>query len=258
VFPVIASQILNLVEGTQATPLLRLPWPTGSLLPARLLPVETPGNAHLQLSEFTLMAKIPSSTPMGAVWLQLIQRDMPARFRILSQLQTIEILADMLQKTGNQTPAKTASPATQNNLPHHPMSASRLQLHEQGWSRLDTTALPWLATGTSGGNSIMLRDRSDGQDRGMVLRENHDGDFRLQGRLDLEHLGAVLFRLQGGMDTGHWNLTIHTSKSFILSELRSAMHTWTVTQEKQHPGLQSEVYAGLPEDTVSRFSKVRA
>lgn len=242
----------------QATPLLRLPWPNGSLLPARLLPAETPGNVRLQLSGFTLMAQIPPSTPMGAVWLQLIQRDMPARFHILSQLQTIEILADMLQKTENKIPAKIFSPATQNNLPHHPMSVSRPQLHEQGWSRLDTTALPWFTTGTPEGNSIMLRDRNDGQDRGMVLRESHSDGFRLQGRLDLEHLGAVLFHLQGNMDSRPWDLTIHTSKNSILSELRTAIHTWTVTQEEQHPGLQSEVHAGLPEDTASRFSKVRA
>lgn len=256
-FPVITPQILNLVEGVQATPLLRLPWTNGSLLPARLLPVETPGNAHLQLSGFTLMAKIPSSTPMGTVWLQLIQRDMPARFRILSQSQAIEILADMLQKTETRLPAKTPSPATQNNVPHHPLPASQPQLHEQGWSRLDTTALPWFTTGTPEGNSVMLRDRNDGQDRGMVLRESHGDDFCLQGRLDLEHLGAVLFHLQGRMDTEHWNLAIHTSKNFILSELRAAIQAWTATQEKQHPGLQSEVHAGLPKDTTSHFSKVR-
>ncbi|MDQ6957874.1 MAG: hypothetical protein Q9M24_02045 [Mariprofundaceae bacterium] len=257
-FPIITPQILNLVEGAQAGPLLRLPWPNGSLLPARLLPVETPGNARLQLSGFTLMAQIPPSTPMGTVWLQLIQRDMPARFRILSPSQAIEILADMLQKTENKTPTKTSSPTTQNNIPNHLLPASQPQLHEQGWSRLDTTALPWFATGAPEGNSVMLRDHNDGQDRGMVLRESHGDDFSFQGRLDLEHLGAVLFHLQGSMDAGSWNLAIHTSEKFILSELRTAIQAWTVTQEKQHPGLQSEVHAGLPEDTASRFSKVRA
>lgn len=204
------------------------------------------------------MAQIPPSTPMGAIWLQLIQRDMPVRFRILSQSQAIEILADILQKAENQATAKTSSPTTRNNTPHHPLPVSQPQLHEQGWSRLDTTALPWFTTGTPEGNSVMLRDRNGGQDRGMVLRESHGDDFCLQGRLDLEHMGAVLFHLQGGMDTGHWSLTIHTSKSFILSELRTAIQAWTATQEKQHPGLQSEVHAGLPEDTASHFSKVRA
>jgi len=204
------------------------------------------------------MAQVPPSTPMGEIWLQLIQRGMPAKFRILSQSQAIETLADMLQKTGKQSPAKTPSPATHN----HPVQQSRptfqSQWHEQDVPRLDTTGLPWLATGAPESNSVMLRDRNSGQERGMVLGESHDDGFRLQGRLDLEHLGAVLFRLQGDHDAKHWNLTLHTPNNSILSELRAAIHTWASTQMKQHPDLRSEVLAGLPEDSTSCFAKVQA
>jgi len=255
--PIIASQALNLVEDLKASSLLRLPWPNDSLLPARLLPTGIPGNARLQLPGFTLMAQVPPSTPMGEIWLQLIQRDMPAKFRILNQSQAIETLSEILQKTEKQSSTKIPS-ATRNPAPRQSQPVPQPQWHEQGSSRLDIAGFPWLATRVPEGNSVMLRDRNSGQERGMVLGESHHDGFRLQGRLDLEYLGAVLFRLQGNYDAKHWNLTLHTPNNDILSELRAAIHTWTSTQIKQHPNLNSEVLAGLPEDSTSYFAKVQA
>ena len=255
-FPLVAPQFLNLVEGMQAGSLLQLPWPNGSMLPARLLPTDIPGNVRLQLPGFTFVAQVPPSTPMGEIWLQLIQRNMPARFRILSQSQAIETLAGMLQKTGKQSPGKTPSSATQAHTTQ-PSQAVQHQ-HEQGVPRLDTTGLPWVATEVHDSRSMMLRDRDSGQERGMVLGEVHEDGFHLQGRLDLEHLGAILFCLQGDDDARHWDLTLHTPSHDVLSELRAAMHTWTATRMKQHPGLHSEVLAGLPEDSPSCFTRAQA
>jgi len=83
-FPIITPVMLNMPDLVQAGSQTRLPWPDGSVITARLVPTDAPGTALLMLGSYRLLAQVPPATPMGEVWLMLVNRQMPARFALLT------------------------------------------------------------------------------------------------------------------------------------------------------------------------------
>ncbi|MDX8402221.1 MAG: hypothetical protein R8K47_06275, partial [Mariprofundaceae bacterium] len=88
-----------------------LPWPNGALLPASLIPSADEGAMRLLLGRYRLMVRVPPNAPSGHVWLEVLQREMPARLRLLTAEQAARRLAEWLAangmlSTGPERPAK--------------------------------------------------------------------------------------------------------------------------------------------------------
>ena len=240
-FPIITPQLLSLPEGANTQASQRLPWANGSLLAAKLVPSDSPGMAQVVIGAYRLVAKVPPNTPMGEIWLQLVNRDMPAQFRQLSSTQVETELAKMLQKASSQS---TEAKAPKQNA-------------EQGWGKLDTGSLPFHADLAAHGNFLMIRDRENSH-RDVLLSSTIDADqFRLLGRVDLDQLGPVAFNLQGG-ENRDWHLKIFSINPQLLSYLRTHFSSWLQEEQAKHQGLDGEVIYGMPENMTALAKGVQA
>jgi len=235
-FPIIIPHQLSLPEGASAKQISqRLPWANGSLMAAKLSPTDTAGVAQLIVGSFRLTAKVPPSTPMGEIWLQLINRDMPAQFRLLNSNQAETVLAQMLQKT--------AAKSTENQ-------AAKQQNTEQTWSKLDTSSLPFAAEVAANGQHLMIQDRENSHHDVLLSSTIEDDQFCLFGRVDLEHLGSVAFNLQGG-ENSDWLMKVFSTNPQFLSYLRAHFNIWLKDEQEKHENLDGEVLYGMPENLVA-------
>jgi hypothetical protein len=240
-FPIIIPQQLSLPEGASKQVSQRLPWSNGSLMAAKLSPTDTAGMVQLIIGGHRLTAKVPPSTPMGDVWLQLINRDMPAQFRLLNSTQAEMVLAKMLQKSA---PNPTESQATKQNP-------------EQGWSKLDTGSLPFAAEVIAHGQHLTIQDRENSH-RDVLLSSTIEADqFCLLGRVDLEHLGSVAFNLQGG-ENCDWLMKVFSTNPQLLSYLRAHFNIWLKDEQEKHENLDGEVLYGMPESMAALSDRVQA
>lgn len=267
-FSIISPVTLNMPELGQAGSLNRLPWPDGSVVSARLLPSEVPGNALLILGSYRLLAQVPPNTPMGEVWLLLVNRQMPARFSVMNDAQVVQMLAGMLESERSQQ-AKGAGhkpPATQ-----LPGAISGAMEDGSDWPDLRTPqrhdgrqALPWSGEATGDGNTMLWYDRQDEQPRGMLNRRIEQQHFSLSGRVDLDRLGIISFSLKGrvaepsGDDdaTGSasavgggdaWQLSLQAQPGGQLNILRQSFDEWIGEQRPAFPEIRAEIVAGMPE-----------
>ena len=239
-FPVIIPQQLSLPEGASKQVSQRLPWSNGSLMAAKLSPTDTAGVAQLIIGGYRLTAKVPPSTPMGDIWLQLVNRDMPAQFRLLNSTQAETLLTKMLHKS--------AASSTE--------SQTTKQSAEQGWNRLDTSSLPFSAEVTAHGQYLTIQDRESGH-RDVLLSSMTDADqFSLLGRVDLEQLGSVAFNLQGG-EGCDWLLKVFSINPQLLSYLRAHFNIWLEDEQKKHESLDGEVIYGMPESMSELADRVQ-
>jgi len=240
-FPVITPQLLSLPEGASRQASQRLPWSDGSLIAAKLSPSDTADMARLIIDGYRLTAKVPPSTPMGDIWLQLIRRDMPAQFRLLDSTQAEAVLAKMLHKSADDS---AESRTTKQNTGH-------------GWSNLDTGSLPFAAEFTAHGQHLTIRDRENGH-RDVLLSSTIESDqFRLLGRVDLDHLGPVAFNLQGG-EHCDWLLKIFSLNPQQLSCLRAHFNIWLKDEQHKHKNLDGEVLYGMPESMAALADGIQA
>jgi len=239
-FPVSAAQLLNLPEGAASNANQRLPWTNGSLMSAKLTATDTAGVAQLLLGGFTLRAQVPPTTTMGHVWLFLINHDMPAQFRLLSDAQAVRVLAQMLHKSGRRA--------------EHPAGK---QAQEHGWNKLETDFLPYNVDVTKDGKSLFLRDRNSGNPH-VVLNKSVDSErFYIQGRVDLEHLGPVVFTLEGNKEHDWW-LRMFAAKPQSLSPLRTDFDSWLHNKQTKYTKLSGELLRGLPEDLSALAGNIQA
>lgn len=241
-FPIIIPQQLSLPEGASGKQAnQRLPWSNGSLMAAKLGPMDTAGVAQLIIGGHRLAAKVPPSTPMGEIWLQLINRDMPAQFRLLNSTQAEMMLAKMLQKSSTSS---AESPTTKHNA-------------EQGWSKLDTGSLPFSADIVAHGQYLTIQDRENGH-RDVLLSATIEADqFRLLGRVDLEHLGSVAFNLQGG-ENCDWLMKVFSTNPQLLPYLRAHFNIWLKAEQEKYENLDGEVLYGMPESMAALSDGVKA
>lgn len=233
-YSTIISQLLSLPEATSSKQSSqRMPWPNGSLMNAKLSPTESPGVAQLVIGGYRLTAKIPPSTPLGDIWLQLINREVPAQFRLLTQAQAETVLAKMLQKSASSPEPQAAKQAA-----------------EQAWSKLDTGSLPFNAEATAHGQHLTIQDRESSK-HDVLLSSAIEGDqFNLSGRLDLESLGPVAFNLHGG-DSCDWALKLFSTNPQLLSYLRAHFNIWLQSEQEKHEKLDGEVVYGMPESLTA-------
>ncbi|ATX78607.1 hypothetical protein Ga0123461_0154 [Mariprofundus aestuarium] len=243
-YSIIIPNLLSLPEAgspKQQASQQRLPWSNGSLMAAKLTPTETAGVVQLIIGGHRLSAKVPPSTPMGDMWLQLINREMPAQFRLLSSAQAETLLAKMLQKSAaNSTESQTTKQTT-----------------EQGWGKLDTASLPFNAEVAVHGQHLTIQDRESGH-RDVLLSSTIEGDkFCLVGRVDLERLGPVAFNLHGGDDCD-WSLRVFSTNPQLLSYLRAHFNVWLKEEQEKHQNLDGEVLYGMPESMTALAGEAKA
>lgn len=260
-FPIITPVMLNMPDLVQGSSLTRLPWPDGSVISARLAPSDVPGNALLILGSYRLLAQVPPATPMGDVWLMLINRQMPARFTLLSDVQVLQMLAGMLE--GDQ--AQAARQAQRGQGGAH---AALMAGESADWPDLinpqrgdGRSGLPWNSEASSDGNTLLWYDQQDGQPRGMLHRQVDGQSFSLSGRIDLDRLGGISFTLKGAIPKhaqqaqeagapvpAHgWSLDIHTETEAGMKQLRRDFAGWMDEHSEQFPGISAEINTGLPE-----------
>jgi len=249
-FPITAAQLLSLPEGGAPNAGQRLPWTNGSLLAAKLDPADASGFAQLLLGGFRLRARVPPATPMGHIWLLLIDQEMPARFRLLSEAQAMHALIQMLHKSSSsRMQRKTAGASDEKQA-----SGSSA---ENSWSGLETDSLPFSVDITANGQHLLLRDQKDGSPH-VVLNHSVSSDyFCIRGRVDLECLGAVVFTLEGS--AGHdWRLRVFSGNPQGLSHLRAGFDTWMNDKQEKYEHLDGKLMAELPDNLSSLPDDIQA
>ncbi len=235
----IGAQLISLPQGAKPATAGQLPWPNGSLLSARMVPGESAGHVILMLGGYRFQAKVPANTPMGNIWMQLVNREMPAQFRLLSDFKAASLVAEMLS-------AKT-KPQEQSAEAHRAGRSGQ----EGGWQKMEQSQLPFQAEVATDANRMMLRDERDGSTRGVVNASSDEKGFLLHGRADLDRLGAVAFALEGAEDQP-WVLKLYAGRDANISELRPAFMRWLQDQREREASssrsqIEGKVLGGLPE-----------
>jgi len=230
-----AAQLLSIPQGAKSDVAPKLPWPNGSIITAKMTPTDSEGGVILSLGGYRLRAQVPPNTPMGNMWLQLISRDFPVQFRLLSDAKAATVLTDMLGKKIQ---------ATEEHSKHTGKQAA------DGWAKLDTDGLPVRADVGVSDHYLMLRDRQDDSTRGMVNRQISGDQFRLHGRVDLKHMGAVAFSLQGEAHKA-WAMSLYVDSGTHIDNLRYNFSAWLEEHHQRnamHKELAGSVQAGMPDD----------
>ena len=235
-----AAQLLSLPTGAKSDVAAKLPWPNGSLVTAKVTPTDSEGSVIISLGGYRLRAQVPPNTPLGHVWLLLINREMPAQFRLLHDSKAASVLADALAQ-------KMSKEGVTSEL-----GQRMLQSSQDSWQKMNVEQLPFRADLSANGQYIMLRDQADDGARGMVRQKEEGNGFLLHGRVDLDYLGAVAFALHGEDLT--WALRVYAKKEQSSDMLRGLLSDWLIEQEKcvrEHGAnvlIEGRVDDGLPEN----------
>lgn len=211
-----------------------LPWANGTILSGRLEPGPA-GMATLVIASQRFQATLPSTMlanmPAGQIWLELLNRDEPARLRVLSRQQAIAEIADRLAELASARTTDTAAP-----VQRHPSQSS--------WAWQDHHPLHGYES--DNGQRLMLDERDSHQPRGMIERQHDEHGFALHGRIDLEQLGTLYFMLQQQQgEAPQLKLRATRSESFKL--LRIPFAEWSAS-------LPSEINTGLRNQLSSELS----
>ena len=255
-FPVITPQILNMPDSVQAASLTRLPWPEGSVIPARPMPTEAPGNALLIIGGYRLLAEVPPNVPMGEVWMQLVHRELPAGLRLLNSTQLLEIIAEMLKERHQEQSSRGTTAARARNAD----ALNQAMARHAAWPSLDhagdgKTGLPWHGEATADGNTMLWYDDADNQPRGMLRRTVEQQHFTLSGRVDLDELGPIAFDVSGaisenGESAAAWRIDLHTTGEAQQKRLRDDFRLWLERQRERFPDICGEIAQGFTDDTA--------
>ncbi len=240
----IGARLLPLPQGAKPAIASSLPWQNGSILSARMTPGDSPGNVMLMLGGYRLQAKIPANIPAGHVWLQLVNREMPAQFSLLSDSKAATVLSEMLANRLK----------SQEQVGRESAGAGRSS-QETGWQKMEQSQLPFQAEVGVDARRLMLRDQQDGSPHGMVRASSNDYRFLLHGRADLDHLGPVAFALEGSED-GPWTLKLYAGRDSNMAELRPAFLKWLEEQRdceetSRRSYIEGKLLGGLPEKFAS-------
>ncbi len=183
-----------------------LPWPVGSFVPAQVLAQPSGEFATLLIGNYRLRAKVPPNLPAGALWLELVSRDDPPRFRIVPQEEIRARIAELLADRATESP-ETKGSGERAHPAAHP-------LQEQGWQ----------VQSHPDGSRHILMDPDDGSPRGILWTSGDGEGFELHGRIDLDRLGAIYFRLASSGDAP--GLTLACARRDSLSLLKPALMEW--------------------------------
>ncbi len=234
-----AAQLLSIPQGAKSDVAPKLPWPNGSIITAKLTPTDSEGGVILSLGGYRMRAQVPPNTPMGNIWLQLLSRDLPVQFRLLSDAKAATLLSEMLGK-------KTAVAVEE-----HAKHASKKSA--ESWPKMDMDGLPVRSDVGLSEQYLVLRDRQDGGTRGLLNRQVSGDKFRLHGRVDLKHMGAVAFSLHGETNAP-WKVSLYVNSGEHIDELRHDFSSWLEAKHRAHSKhtvqgpLDGNVYDGMPDD----------
>ena len=233
-----AAQLLSIPQGAKSDVAPKLPWPNGSIITAKLTPTDSEGGVILSLGGYRMRAQVPPNTPTGNIWLQLLSRDFPVQFQLLSDAKAAVLLSEIL---GKKTPVAE----------EHTKHASKQS--SDAWVKMDMDGLPVRADAGLSEQYLMLRDRQDGETRGMLNRQVSGDQFRLHGRVDLKQMGAVAFSLQGEKNKP-WKVSLYVNSGAHIDALRHDFSAWLEaryrmnTQHAGHRELDGNVLYGMPDD----------
>ncbi len=224
-----ATQLLSIPQSAKADLVPKLPWPDGSLLSAKLMTGGSEGFAILSLGMYRMQVKVPPNTPMGHIWMQLIHREMPFQIRILNDAKAAALLSEMLSQHQKKDIGSDAQ--------HRPARQA-----VEAWHKVDMDNLPFRIDMEVDGQRMMLKDRDDDSPKGVLNSQQATEYFRLHGRVDLEHAGALAFTLEGKQEQP-WRMRLYIDSNHDVKDFKSEFVTWL---QSQHD-LRGEVVAGLPE-----------
>lgn len=228
--PLIIQGLLPLPEGATEAP-GRLPWADGSILSARIQATENPESSLLILGGHRLLAKVPPNVAKGNVWLQLLDRNLPARFRLLTATQVEAEVTHMLSKHAETRASRE--------------TASAQQAKPAPFEQLD---LPYrLVAVNPSPPRWLLVDEQDEAPHGMLRAESGRHGFQLSGRFDLAHVGKVAFILSGGPGL---RLALFSGDAGAYRLLCREFTAWLEIQREKHD-LIGSLHPGLPEDECS-------
>lgn len=220
-----------------------LPWPNGSLLTGKLMPIADAAGVLLVLGQYRVRIEVSPNTPMGQVWIQLLQREYPGKFRLLSDRQAVMVLMEMLQKHGRKLDglAQEQAQTTSQSSSH----AQAIAPKAQDWARLPIDQLPFATLIHD--DRLTLVDSEHGQTRGMLHQEKDSAGFMLHGRLDLDALGAMAFALEG-KEGQAWHITLHTQNNDLKLEIERAFAAWLAERQADYAQpLLGTVHDFMPE-----------
>jgi len=235
-----AAQLLSIPQGAKSDVAPKLPWPNGSIITAKMTPIDSEGSVILSLGGYRMRAQVPPNTPMGNIWLQLMSRDMPVQFRLLSESKAASVLSEML---GQKVKAESADDGVKHAHRHG----------SETWPKMDMDGLPVRVDEGLSEQYLMLRDKQDGETQGMLNRQVSGDQFRLHGRVDLKHLGAVAFTLQGQGDSP-WDMRLYVNSNEHIDSLRHDFSAWlqerhkTASKSANPHELSGNLFAGMPDD----------
>ncbi len=209
-----------------------LPWPNGSLLAGRLAPVSDGAGAMLMLANYRVRVEVPPNVPMGKVWLQLLQREKPGQFRLLSEQQATALITNLFN---HQQEALADKPT----ITEHTL--------KQDWQKLPLELIPFLTEQQE--QRVLLLD-AEHQPQGFVQAEVGKDEFMLHGRLDLAHLGVLLFSLAGG-EGKPFKVTLHVQDKANYHALKQAFDDWLSAQQQAYPRLEGSMDEAQSHDVFS-------
>ncbi len=226
---------LQRAEGGQV-----LPWPNGSILSGKLMQPTEGAGMMLVLGNYRVRVEVPPNTPAGHIWLQLLQKAMPGQFRLLTQTQAENLIAEMLQRKGETS--------------EQGQEAKSKSMHKEqsAWSRLHIEQFPF--TLEADGQLATLLDKDDGHTQGLLKEETEgDASFKLSGRLDLTHMGGLAFSLDAKKDK--WKLNVHLANPVFKQEVGQALQLWLAERRGLPASLEGHVVDVMPSNAGQMLNR---
>ncbi|HKJ83554.1 MAG TPA: hypothetical protein VJ961_06005 [Mariprofundaceae bacterium] len=244
----LVQELLSLPKGTTEAP-ARLPWANGTILSGRFETASDAQNGILTLAGQRMLAKVPADMPKGDVWLQLLDRNIPAHFRFLSKAQAEAAVMRMLQKMVSHSDAGQSGQVRGGSQAHASRDTQTATPHTVRPAVLEQSDIPYrfVPVGMSPPSWLLVDEREDSP-QGMLRAESQAHGFRLQGRVDLPNLGPVAFSLG---DTGRdgMRLSLFSSSRNGYQALQGAFATWL---HQRQENLDGSLHMGLPDEETGK------
>jgi hypothetical protein len=239
----LVHELLPLPQGAEEAP-SRLPWPEGTVLSGRVEAGSDARSGVLVLAGRRMLAQLPPEVPRGEIWLQLMDRNIPARFRFLSQSQAETAVMRMLQKMVSASGAQSSG-STHGGVPADASREAQTPVfHATSPTAFEQTDTPYrfVPVGISPPRWLLIDEREESP-RGMLKGEVDAKGFQLRGRLDLPNLGSLAFVL--GESGNGMRLSLFSGSREGYQVLQSGFPEW-LHQREEHLG--GSLHMGLPDE----------
>ncbi|MDX8389996.1 MAG: hypothetical protein R8M38_05840 [Mariprofundaceae bacterium] len=227
--PAITPHILKVPDtGTIPGSPQKLPWPAGSLVSARLENVAGANAATLAIAGYRLRAEVPPGTPIGQVWLQLINQEVPSQFQLLTASQALQLLAIKLRQRTADGQRESISEEGDEQERDSQEGQQDLHIHRE-----------------QDGRTLLLCRGGQDDLCGMVQYLADGSQFRLFGRLDLPHLGGSCFVLSKNEGEETVSLRLYVENDDKRQKIHAVFSSWVDSYMKNSP-LNARLLVGIP------------